>query len=89
MSSWAILLGANFDGAFHERMNVVFDSTYLQGRYLVISRDATDIFPNALFDFRIDISDAVFIAENDVVDVPGLEKAGLESTVAPRLGCIA
>src|SRR5215510_15217240 len=102
-------------------MNMIFDTAHLYSGHLVLSRNAADIFPDALFDFGLDVVGAILSAENDVVIqrcvgvrhncilvflptfngqvqsslrdwefisscFPGLEKAGLRSIVAPRLG---
>src|SRR5262245_22525618 len=102
-------------------MNMIFDSAHLYSGHLDLSSNAADIFPDALFDFGLDIVPAILSAENNVViqrcvgvrhncilvflptfkgqvqsslrdwgfissRFPGLEKAGLSSIVAPRLG---
>src|SRR5262245_38680157 len=82
---------------FHQHVNVVLDSTYLQRAHLVLSRDAADKFPDALFYVGLDVADTVFSAENDVVVQRRVSvchnrplvswplKAGRGSIVAPRL----
>ena len=51
----------------HESMNVIFDSANLKCSHLVMSGDATDVFPNAIFDFTDNPGFPILDAEGEMV----------------------
>lgn len=48
-------------------MNVIVTSADLQRRHFVLPRYAAEIGPDAMFNFRLQISDAIFGAEDNVI----------------------
>src|SRR6266850_6333686 len=51
----------------HESMNMIFDSSDLKGSHLVMSGDATDVGPNAIFDFFCEPRFPILGAEREMI----------------------
>ena len=61
------LAGTKRRRGHHESMNVILDSSNLERSHLVKSRDAADVGPDAILDFRYNPRFPILRAEGEMV----------------------